>query len=259
MQSMVWEHRVLLFFIGCHGILLWRLWSEKLAGVYLWLSVFLAAEMLQNAISFPFDPTGNAYVLVFEFSTPVMWLLAYLVVIELYRLTLEAYPGISSVGRKAVSWCMGLAVAVSILYAIPDLRGAGGSEGFIIKIFPILERSTVLGLLLFLVLIQIFLYHYRLPLSRNRMIYVTGYAVYFGINMALDIVWTASGIKIAYSITLWIIAAGGVILIAGAALLSQAGEAKVTLDPSVDADRARLQGQLAEMNRMLTRAARGRG
>ena len=259
MQSTVWEHLVPLFFICCHGILLWRLWSEKLAGVYLWLTVFLAAEMFQSAIAFPFSRKSNAYILLFEFSTPVIWLLAYLVVLELYRLTLEAYPGISSVGRKAVSWCMGLAVAVSVVFAIPDLRGAGGAEPFIIRIFPILERSTLLGLLLFLVLIQIFLFHYRLPLSRNRMIYVTGYAVYFGISMAVDIVWAGLGIRVAAAFGLWTVAAGGVILILGAALLSQKGEAKVTLNPDADTDRARLQNQLAEMNRMLSRAARGRG
>ncbi len=259
MQSMVWEHLVLLFFIGSHGILLWRLWSEKLAGVYLWLTVFVAAETIQNAVAFPLNRKSDAYLYLFEFSTPVIWILAYLVVLELYRLTLEAYPGISSVGRKAVSWCMGLALAVSVVYAIPDLRGAGGAELFIVRIFPILERSTVLGLLLFLVLIQIFLFHYRLPLSRNRMIYVTGYAVYFGISMALDIVWTALGIKVAASFGVWTIAAEGVILIAGAVLLGQKGEAKVTLDPAADTDRARLQQQLADMNRMLTRAARGRG
>jgi hypothetical protein len=258
MQSTLWEHSVVLFFIGCHGILLWRLWSEKLAAVYLWLTVFLAAEMLQNAIGFVLYRGSKAYLFLFEVSTPMMWVLAYMVVLELYRLTLEAYPGISSVGRKAVSWCMGLAVAVSVVYAIPDLRG-GKAEPFIVRMFPILERSTVLGLLLFLVLIQIFLFHYRLPLSRNRMIYVTGYAIYFGLSMAVDIVWTSLGLKVAGAFGSWMVAAEGIILIVGAVLLSQTGEAKVTLDPSADTDRLRLQQQLVEMNRMLTRAARGRG
>ena len=259
MQLMDWEHRVLLFFIGCHGVLLWRLWSEKLAGLYVWLTLFLAAETLQSAILFPFSRVTEIYALLFEFSMALMWILAYLVILDLYRLTLEAYPGISSIGRRAVSWCMGLAVAVSIIYAIPDLRGADGAERFIIRIFPILERSTVLGLLLFLVLIQMFLFHYRLPLSRNRMIYVTGYAIYFGISMALDIVWTALGIRVADTIDLWIVSAEGVILVFGATLLSHKGEAKVTIDPGADTDRAHLQQQLAEMNRMLSRAARGRG
>jgi hypothetical protein len=65
---------------------------------------------------------------------------------------------------------------------------------------------------------------------------------------------------VGYSITLWIVAAGGAILLAGAGLLSQEGEAKVILTPvDADSDRGRLQQQLTEMNRMLSRAARGRG
>lgn len=235
------------------------MWSEKLAGLYLWFTAFLAAEMIQSAILFPFSQASKAYALLFEFSTPIIWLLAYLVVLDLYRLTLEAYPGISSVGRKAVSLCMALAIAISVVYAIPDLRSASGAEPFILRIFPILERSTVLGLLLFLALIQMFLFHYRLPLSRNRMLYVTGYALYFGISMAVDIVWTSLGYQVGGWVSIWVVACAGVVLLAGAALLKQSGEAKVTLDPSADTDRAHLQQQLAEMNRMLTRAARGRG
>ena len=59
---------------------------------------------------------------------------------------------------------------------------------------------------------------------------------------------------------LWTTVLAGVILLAGAALLSSQGEARVQLE-AVDSssDRARLQQQLADMNRLLSRAARGRG
>jgi hypothetical protein len=91
------------------------------------------------------------------------------------------------------------------------------------------------------------------------MVYATGYALYFAVAIGQDIIFTALGIRVAYSITLWIVAAAGVILLAGAGLLSQEGEAKVVLKPlDADSDRARLQIQLTEMNRMLSRAARGR-
>jgi len=75
----------------------------------------------------------------------------------------------------------------------------------------------------------------------------------------LDIVWTGLGVLVADTIDLWVVAAAGLTLIAGATLLSQKGEAKVVLQPDADTDRARLQQQLADMNRMLSRAARGRG
>jgi hypothetical protein len=258
MQTDVWEHRVLLFLILCHGVLLWRLWSQKLAGVYLFLTIFLAGETIQDLVGFPIRQNTDLYAWVFLYSSPVLWLFAYLVVLELYRLILEDYPGIASVGRKAVSWSMGLALAVSVLYALPDLKGAPGPSP-ILHIYFVAERSTVLGLLLFLVLIQIFLIHYRLGLSRNRMVYATGYAVYFGVVVAQDVILTALGIQTAGTVGLWTAVLAGLILLAGAALLSSQGEARVQLE-SVDSssDRARLQQQLADMNRLLSRAARGR-
>lgn len=257
MQQAGWERGVLIFSIGCHSILLWRLWAEKLVGVYRFLTIFLAAELLQTIVVLPLRQDTSLYLWTYLISTPVVLALAYIVVLELYRLTLEEYPGIASVGRKAVTWSMGLAVVISVAYAVAGLTTTGGHALF--RIYPIVERSTVLGLLLFLVLIQLFLFHYRLPLSRNRMVYVTGYALYFGVTIAQDIMWTALGIQVA-AITLWIVAAGGVILLAGAGLLSHEGEAKVVLKPvDADSDRARLQQQLADMNRMLSRAARGRG
>ncbi len=152
-----------------------------------------------------------------------------------------------------------MAVVISALYAVPDLRTSSGHRA-LFRIFPIVERSTVLGLLLFLVLIQLFLFHYRLPLSRNRMVYATGYALYFGVFVAQDVLWAVLGPQVAYFITLWVVAAGSLVLLGGAVLLSQAGEARAVLKPvDADSDRARLQQQLADMNRMLSRAARGRG
>ncbi|MGA2712433.1 MAG: hypothetical protein ABSG41_04935 [Bryobacteraceae bacterium] len=258
MHQAGWERIVLAFSIGCHSVLLWRLWAEKLAKVYLFLTLFLAAEMLQSFAVLPLRQDADLYLWSYVISTPILWVVAYLVVLELYRLTLEEYPGIASVGRKAVTWCMGLAIAISAVYAIPDLRTISASH--ILRIYVIVERSIVLGLLLFLVLIQLFLFHYKLPLSRNRIVYATGYALYFGIGIAQDIIWTALGVRVADYMTLWIVAVAGMILLAGAVLLNQEGEAKVILKPvDVDSDRARLQQQLADMNRMLSRAARGRG
>jgi len=253
------EHRVLLFSIACHGILLWRLWSQKLAGTYLFLTIFLSAEVLQNLVILPVRSGSDLYAWIYFLSTPILWFLAYLVVLELYRLILEDYPGIASVGRKAVNWCMGLAVIVSFAYAIPDLRTTTGPFP-VLRIYFIVERSTVLGLLLFLVLIQLFLIRYRLELSANRRVYATGYALYFGVGVALDIIYTSLGIRVVETVTLWGVAVAGVLLLAGAVLLSSEGEARVQLESTdSNSDGARLQQQLADINRLLSRAARGRG
>lgn len=253
----VWEHRVLLFSIACHGVLLWRLWSQKLAGVYLFLTVLLGAETLQNIAFIPIRPHSDLYGWVWLLSTPVLWVLAYLVVLELYRLILEDYPGIASVGNKAITWCLGLALLVSVAYAVPDLRTTKGQFP-VLRIYYIFERSTVLALLLFLVLIQVFLIRYRLRLSPNKMVYATGYALYFGVGVAQDIIFTALGIQVIDTVTLWINAFAGAVLLTGAALLSHKGEVKSELDTAdSSSDRARLQQQLTDINRLLSKAARG--
>jgi hypothetical protein len=258
MQGVDWEHRVLLFSIACHGFLLWRLWSQKLAVVYPFLILFLAGEALQSLAVFPINYSSNFYAWVFMASALVLWVLAYLVVLELYRLILEDYPGIASVGRKAVTWCMGLSAVAAFAYAIPDLKTTGESP--ILRMYIVGERSIVLSLLLFLVLIQLFLVRYRLRLSPNRIVYATGYAIYFSIVIAQDVIATALGVHAAISFNLWIIAVGGVILLIGAALLSSKGEVRVQLESTdSSADRIRLQQQLTDINRLLSRAARGRG
>jgi hypothetical protein len=255
---MDWEHRVLIFWIGCHGFLLWRLWTQKLFGLYPYLAMFLGVETLQNIVLFPIRPRSTLYGWTYVLSNPILWILAYLVVLELYRLILEDYPGIASIGRKAVTWSMGLAIAVSIVYAIPDLRASTGPFP-ILRIYYIVERSTVLGLLLFLVLIQLFLVRYRLTLSPNRRIYATGYALYFGVSVAQDVIFTSLGIRVVEAVGVWIVVANGLILLVGAWLLSHKGEARVQLEPvDSSSDRARLQQQLTDINRLLSRAARGR-
>lgn len=259
MPAADWQRTVLVFSIICQGFLLWRLISQKLAGLYRFLTAFLAWETIQDLIELPVQPRSSLYGWIFFLTTPVLWILAYLVVLELYRLIFEDYPGISSVGRKAVSWSMALAIVIGIAYAIPDVRSTSGPFP-ILRLYVIFERSTVLALLLFLVLIQLFLLRYRLRLSPNRIIYATGYAVYFAVIMAEDVIVTALGIQVVYSFNLWDVVVSDVILVAGAILLSQRGEVKPKLE-AVDssADRARLQQQLADINRLLTRAARGQG
>ena len=258
MDPAVWGNRVLLLSIGCHSILLWRLWSERLARTYLRLTIFLCAELLQNIVFLPVPPGSTLYGWIFILSSPILWILAYFVVLELYRLILEDYPGISGAGRNGVTWSMGMALAISAIYAIPALRTAHGKFP-VLTIYWIVERSIVLGLLLFIVLIQLFLLRYRLRLSRNRIVYATGYALYFGIGVAQDVVLTALGIRVVEVVTLWIVAASGLILLIGAALLSRKHEAReVQRRGTGSLDGARLQLQLAEMNRLLSKAARGK-
>jgi len=260
MNGMDWDRVVLVFSIVCQAVLIWRLWSQKLTRVYVYLAAFLGWETLQDLAALPVRPRSTAYSWVFFLTTPVLWLLAYFVVLELYRLILEDYPGIASVGRKAVSVAMALALLIGAVYAIPDLKTRHAPFP-VLQIYIVFERSIVLALLVFLVLIQLFLLRYRLRLSPNRMVYVTGYAIYFALFVGWDVVITGLGVQnVVYAFNVWIIVVSDLILLAGAVMLRQKGEVKPQLEAVDSSDhRARLNKELADINQMLARAARGRG
>jgi hypothetical protein len=160
--------------------------------------MFLGAEALQNVAQLLIPLHSTLYGGMYMLSNTVLWILAYFVVLELYRLIFEDYPGIAS--------------------------------------------------------------RYRLRLSPNRRVYATGYAFYFGFGVAEDVILTALGVRVGDAVGLWIVAAAGVVLLIGASLLTRKGEVRVQLESGdSSSDRARLQQQLTDINRLLARAARGRG
>ena len=251
-----WQYWVQVYVLACHGVLLCWLWSQRLLRVYPFLASFLAVDAATGLILLALPLHSTIYGRTYMLSGIALSIFSYFVVLELFRVILEDYPGISSVGRKAVTWCLGLAILAAFLYAIPDLKASTGPFP-ILRLYYILERSMVLALLLFLVLIQVFLVRYRLRLSPNRMAYAIGYAVYFGITVAQDVIFTSLGIRVVDAVGLWTNIGGGAVLLSGAVFLSRKGEIRVERE-AVDstAERLRLQQQLTDINRLLSRAAR---
>lgn len=233
------------------------MWREGLTRRYGCLTLFLAAAAAQSGAALPLRQFSNAYAVVYFVSTPILWLLSYLVVLELYRLILEDYPGISRAGRKGINWCLALAILIAIATSAGS-RIASPNFPFL-QVFYAVERSTLLGLLLFLVLIQLFLFRYRLRLSPNRIYYSVGFACYFGIGIAADIVEPRLlGRRMFLPLSLALAAVANMILLAGAFLLTREGEARPSLDMADQTDgQKRLQEQLAGMNQLLRRVARG--
>jgi hypothetical protein len=257
-NEFIWIDAALILTVISCALLLWRLWSEGLARQYRFLTFFLAAALIQPLIFLPVR-SHTLYGYLYYISTPILWALDYGVVIELYRLILEDYPGISGAGRKAVTWSMGAAVVISAASAVPGFN-SGSPQFWQVHIFFAIERSVTLGLLLFLVLIQLFLFRYHLRLPRNRVIYSTGYALYFGLTVSSDIILSELvGGRVAAPFSLGVGITGALILLAGSVLLTREGEARVDQLDTHDTspERARLQQQLVEMNRMLTKVARG--
>ena len=123
-----------------------------------------------------FDFRSNSYFYLYVCTLPLVLIFYILSVRELYRLVLEDYRGLQTVGR----WAMYGSLAVSVFIAIATLLS---------NIKPTQQRSKVLGLILgseravdttlalFIIILLALLSRYPIRLSRN----VRGHAVIYSI------------------------------------------------------------------------------
>lgn len=252
------EHAFIVISALCHILLLWRLFAARLTR-YRFLILFLLIELTQLLILLPLSSNTSIYGWAYIFSGAAVWCCGYLVVMELVQLTLQDYPAISRSGSRAISWCIGIAIIIALLFAIPAVR-TSHIRFPILAAYFIFQRSMILSLLLFLVLIQIFLFRFRVPLSRNRKVYSIGYALYFGVGLASDTVFGTLGVTVGPGLGIGLISAASVLLLAGAVLLSRNGESTARDegkddDPIEQRQREHLHQQLNELNRVLAKVA----
>ena len=128
-------------------------------------------------------------------TEPILWILYILIVLEMYGLVLQKYPGIASLGRWAIFVGLGIALAITALTLSADFSNP--SEKFpTLRVILVGGRGIASSLVIFLLLITVFLSRYPVPLSRNVIIYSIVYAVYFLSTSVVMLVRNVAGPKI---------------------------------------------------------------
>lgn len=165
----------------------YRFFSVYVAFSVISAVALLAAVPLVRLLTGDSSPhlAGNVYARTWFATEPVTWMLYILIVLEMYGLVLQKYPGIASLGRWAIFVGLGIALAITALTLSADFSNP--SEEFpIIRTVLVGGRAIASSLVIFLLLITAFLSRYPVPLSRNVIVYSIVYAVYF-LSMTLAI------------------------------------------------------------------------
>ncbi len=239
------------FQAACYLLLLGRLWSTGLAARYRFLSAYLLMEALGTGGLAWISIRSWTYTIAYFCITPLLWVLSYLVVLELCWLILEDYPGIAAVGRRIVSWSLGGAVLIAGLFAAYGLAARGGAIQ-LLRSFSIVHFAVRVGVMFFLLVILFFVYRYRLRLPRNRRLYGIGYALCWGLVLVSDELSAQFGYRVELYANYAELSVVSVLLIAGAVMLNAGGEACPDKGaPDTDERSAELHRRLAEMNRLL--------
>lgn len=237
------------------GVLIWRLWHQRLAGHYRYFTIYLLYILTVPCVIPFLNRNSYAYFLTFAAIETVGWALQILVVFELFALLFRKYPGVGAAGRDFMKLAFALAVLITVLLAILNHESGPGKHPAV-ETFFLVSRVVTSLILAFIALMIGFLMWFPLPLNRNTLAYLGGYSVYF---LGRGITRFAGNIlgPDAYP---WLSALEFVVafvcLVFWIAALTNSGErAAITVGRHWDpADESRLIHQLESINASLARA-----
>ena len=131
---------------------------------------------------------SDLYFYLFYYPEPFLLLAYILVVLELYRLVLERYKGLYTLGRWAMYGATLISGTISILTLLPKISPSTPEPSKRLFYEIGAERGVDLALVIFILLIVWFLSKYPVPLSRNVVIHTVIYSVFF-LSDALALLW----------------------------------------------------------------------
>ncbi|HYM13607.1 MAG TPA: hypothetical protein VEU62_22895 [Bryobacterales bacterium] len=120
----------------------------------------------------------SGYSLAYFITQPAVWVLYFLLVLELYSRMLEEYPGIRRLGRVVL-----LSALASVTLACAAVILVDHQAGFdrypFISYLILQDRSVYLSLSTLILLLLLFVAHYRIPIRRNVWILYCSFGGYF--------------------------------------------------------------------------------
>lgn len=203
------------------------------------------------------DTNSNTYLNCWMATEAILWVFYVLLVLELYRLVLEKYRGIYTLGRRFMYFGVGVAITISALTLIPKISPQMPQRSRILNYFLSAERGIDFSLAIFILLILLFLVVFRVPLARNVKVHAAIYSVYFLSNTMVFLLRSLFGLRMSDEMNILLMAASCGCLMAWLLLLSPQGELVAAPVARVrPSDEQRILVHLDALNRTLLRSAK---
>jgi hypothetical protein len=240
--------------IVCCLLLLRKLLVSKLAGKYRYFSFLIGAEALRMIYMEALPRNSNIYGYSYYATALVFWVLLVLVVLEFFQLLLKDHVGISTAGKKAVSWALILSGVIACATLLFDLQHKS-TEAALLYNLTLLERMVTTSLFVLLLCLILFASHFPIPVARNLRFHASILAVYLGLRTAMFFIRLIFGLEMVRTVDLTLHTLSVATLVAWTVLLSADGEVVRARKPAT-ASEERLLAQLESINESLLRSAR---
>lgn len=238
------------------------LMAAKLYGSGLWRKypVFFAYFVLRvpNSVwPLVVNDESQVYFWLWLVTSPVFVVFYVLLVAELYRLILDRYRGLETMGRWAVYASTAVAVLISVLALLPHFTPAMPQRSRHLGYEYALERGIDFSLVMFILLLLLFLSRFPIPLSRNVLVHAAIFSLYFltaALGLLLHALW---GINLSAELSLFLSCMSLVCVTAWLLLLNPAGESvQARLPVFGSGDEERILRNLDAVNAALLRVSR---
>src|ERR1035437_1932597 len=113
------------------------------------------------------EVSSDLYQKVWVLSTPIALGFYVLMVVELYKLVLEKYKGLYTLGRWAMYVSLAVSVGISAISLLPRIKPSMPQRSKVMFYMLATERGVHTGLAIFIILILCFLSFFPVKLSRN--------------------------------------------------------------------------------------------
>jgi len=246
-------------------ILIIRFLVLGLERVYRIFCLFLVVQFLGDLIAFlaSIEPKYFPdYRLIWMISRAVVWLFTLWTVYALLEAVLSSLPGILRFSRKLLNSAFILSIIVGLLsarpeYSISGLSGESDPVAQALGVAIVLDRVVCTIALLVLVSILGFVVWFPVEISRNLIVFTTGFLVYFAAKSALLLTrsfWSHESLRLISNLIMFISSA---CFAYWAVFINRAGAAvAVKIGHSWRRhEQDRLIGQLEAVNAALLRAA----
>jgi hypothetical protein len=196
------------------------------------------------------------YLKVWVLTEPIELGFYVLMVVELYKLVLEKYKGLYSLGRWALYFSLAISVSISAISLLPRIIPAMPQSSKIMFYMLATERGIHTGLAIFIILILCFLSFFPVKLSRNSRVHALVFSIFFLSGTFMLLMRSLFGRHLADEVNTVMMGIAAASIVAWLTLLRAAGEdtqsAPAVYGPE---EESRLLMHLDSLNAALLRAS----
>lgn len=159
-------------------VLILALVRNKLFRVYRFLFAYLLVDGAFSIVGLILRNGTEIYFLAYVLAQATKIVLALFVVLELYRIALAGRPALARFARDFIAWVLAAAAIIAASGLLMD-NSVPSARVRLLHHFLTFERTVHAWMLVFLLLIGLFMTWFPVQLSKNTVLYMGGFALYF--------------------------------------------------------------------------------